>query len=149
MKEPVDHILRPRLPWRLESDGAMTECGYNAAKLKTITRAEHAQRIKEFGSQRCMMLTCMTCSGTADRWASWDEDPRKALGREVEWEVTRWGTRDSHGVRLLDELLAIAALIAAHPEEFAKLLADLNARRQWNDEKSKSRPKPVRPGRTL
>lgn len=33
MKEPVDHILRPSLPWREAS--AMTECGLNAASVKT------------------------------------------------------------------------------------------------------------------
>mgnify|MGYP001599520162 CR=1 FL=1 len=37
MKEPVDHVLRPRLPWRSPSDPAITECGYDASKVKTIT----------------------------------------------------------------------------------------------------------------
>ncbi len=32
MKEPVDHILRPKLPWRT-GEGAITECGYDAAKV--------------------------------------------------------------------------------------------------------------------
>jgi hypothetical protein len=31
MKEPVDHILRPALPWRGD-EGAITECGYDANK---------------------------------------------------------------------------------------------------------------------
>ncbi len=39
VKEPVDHILRPRLPWRDGSEGAITECGYDATKVKTLTRS--------------------------------------------------------------------------------------------------------------
>ena len=52
MKEPVDHILRPRLPWRSESDPALTECGYNASSVKTLTREEFSARLKDWGQQR-------------------------------------------------------------------------------------------------
>jgi hypothetical protein len=127
MKEPVDHILRPRLPWRSESP--ITECGYDASKVKTITRERYESLKKEIGSQRCMMLVCMTCSQTAHRWASWDDDPRKAIGREVEWETSYRASE--RGERLKDELLAIAALINAHRAEFDQILADADARRQW------------------
>lgn len=36
MKEPVDHILRPQLPWR--TDAGITECGYDATKVAGIPR---------------------------------------------------------------------------------------------------------------
>jgi hypothetical protein len=51
MKEPVDHIVRPSLPWRSSTEPAVTECGYNAESVKTITRDELAARLKEYGEQ--------------------------------------------------------------------------------------------------
>jgi hypothetical protein len=62
MKEPVDHILRPNLPWRSPDEGAITECGYDASKVKTLTRAEFFKGQKDLGERRTAMLTCMTCS---------------------------------------------------------------------------------------
>jgi hypothetical protein len=141
MKEPVDHILRPRLPWR-DGDG-ITECGYDASKVKTLTRAEFFERVKELGQQRTAMLTCMTCSDTAKRWGTWDDDPRKALEREIQWEC-QW-RRDDRGVRLRDELLAIAALVDLHREEFDAHIAHTEQRRAWNEKKAAVSAKPVAP----
>ena len=136
MKEPVDHILRPRLPWRGD-EAAITECGFNAAKVKTLTRAEFFARRKELGSQRMAMLTCMTCSDTAGRWGTWEDDPRRALEREIIWE---WGggyrARQDRGERLKDELLAIAALIKAHRDEFDAAVTGIEQRREWLEKKS-------------
>lgn len=140
MKEPVDHILRPRLPWRAENDPALTECGCDAKQVKTLTRAEFAQRLKDMGQQRTALLTCMTCSQTAHRWSDWDEDPRKALGREVEWEAGWTARSGKRGHRLRDELLAIAALIEAHRDEFRALTANIEQRRNWLDRKAKRGP---------
>ena len=117
MKEPVDHILRPCLPWREAS--IVTECGYNATNVKTISREEFLVRLKEYGKQRTAMVTCMTCSNTAGRWGTWDDDPRQAIEREVSWENPRIRGR---GTALLDELKAIAEIIDLHPEEFKRLL---------------------------
>ena len=133
MKEPVDHIERPRLPWRDATEPSITECGYDASKVQTITRADFFQRRKDLGQQRAAMLTCMTCSQTAERWETWEKDPRKALEREITWECA-W--RSDRGQRLKDELLAVAALIAAHPDEFRMLLTDAEARRKWLERKT-------------
>jgi hypothetical protein len=107
MKEPVDHIVRPSLPWR-PAETAITECGYDASKVKALTRVEFFQRLKDMGQQRCAMLTCMTCSDTAKRWGTWEDDPRKAMDREIAWE---WGggyrARDDRGDLLKQELVAI------------------------------------------
>lgn len=131
MKEPVDHILRPRLPWR-NNDGAITECGYDASKVKTLTREEYLQRRKELGQQRCALLTCMTCAGTAQRHATWEQDPRLALRREIEWEAPGWrGAGDRNGTRLRDELLAIAALIEAYRDEFLDHIQLTERQREW------------------
>lgn len=136
MKQPVDHILRPRLPWRSEDDTALTECGYEASQVKTLTRPEFTARLKDMGEQRCALFTCMTCSQTAQRWSTWDEDPRKALDREIAWECA-WA-RSARGQRLKDELLAIAALIEAHPDEFRMLSTNIEQRRLWIDKKTKA-----------
>lgn len=132
MKEPVDHIIRPRLPWRPESDPGISECGYDATKIRTLTRAQFFSRLKEYGQQRTALFTCMTCMTTASRWGTWQDDPRLAIAREIEWESARWNqfardVTDRRGHRLRDELVAIEALIAAHPHEFQQLLA----RQDW------------------
>ena len=141
MKEPVDHIIRPQLPWR--TDAGITECGYDASKVKALTREEYFARVKELGQQRAAMLTCMTCADTARRWARWSDDPRKAVGREVEWECggSYW-SRTDRGTRLRDELLAIADLVASHREEFDAHIALTQQRRAWNEKKAAATNKP-------
>jgi len=141
MKEPVDHILRSRLPWRSD-EGAITECGYNATKVKTLTRAEYLQRVKDLGQQRSAMLTCMTCSDTIRRWKTWDEDPRAAMGREVEWEYG-WRASSDRGERLKDELIAISEIIDAHREEFDALIANRRQRQDWLARKAEFKRTPI------
>lgn len=149
MKEPVDHILRPRLPWRALED-ALTECGLDA-EAKTLTREEFRARLKELGKQRTAMLTCMTCMEANARWGHWADDPRQAMQREIEWEV-RWGREfKEHGQLLRDELTAIAAMIDAHRDEFESMVDTLKRRRDWIDQKKtaeaqRKRSKPREPG---
>jgi hypothetical protein len=150
MKEPVDHILRPSLPWR--SEPSITECGYDASKVKTLTRAEFLQRLKDYGKQRTALLMCMTCADTASRWGTWDDDPRKALNREIEWETRgSWYNHhgDDRGLRLRDELQAIAGLIAAHRDEFLAAVEAIEQRRDWNQKKEAHKHKPVERGPKL
>lgn len=130
MKEPVDHIIRPMLPWRAAAD-AITECGYDATEVKVITREEFRARLKDMGKQRTAILTCMTCSDTARNYALWEIDPRQAMAREIAWEA-RWG-RDIAGraQHLKDELFAIADLIEAHRDEFDGALDLVHQRREW------------------
>jgi hypothetical protein len=150
VKEPVDHIIRPLLPWRTD-EGAITECGYDASKVKALTREAYIARLKEFGRQRTAMLTCMTCAETATRWGTWETDPRAALGREIEWERggQYWARpRDDRGHRLADELAAIAALIEAHRDEFDAFIESNARRRDWLERKAliAKKPKPREPG---
>jgi len=130
------------LPWR--TDGGMTECGMNAAKVPTMTRDEFAARLKDLGQNRTAILTCWTCSDTARRWGTWEDDPRQALNREIQWEGARYQER---GHRLRDELVAIAALIETHREEFDAHVAHDEQRRQWIDRKNAiKRPVPKERG---
>jgi hypothetical protein len=142
MKEPVDHILRPTLPWR--ESAAITECGYDASKVKTLTRPEFFARLKEFGKRRAAMLTCMTCSDAAGRWGTWDDDPRVAVQREIEWErgSAYWRERNDRGQRLKDELLAVASLIESHKDEFLDTIETNAKRRYWLERKAEHERKP-------
>ena len=81
------------------------------------------------------MVTCMTCMQTASQWPTWDDEPRKALEREITWEC-RWRS-GKHGHRLKDELLAIETLIAHNREEFDDLLTALRERQEWLERKSR------------
>lgn len=138
MKQPVDHILRPQLPWR--DQPGITECGLDASKISTLSREEYFDRLKDMGQQRCSLFTCMTCADTARRWGPWDDDPRKAIEREIAWETGyRRGPKE---FLLRDELTAIAALIETHSEEFARLVEDHKQRREWlklKDERQRAR----------
>lgn len=121
MKEPVDHILRPQLPWR--DDPGMTECGYDASKVATLTRDQYRDRVKDFGRHRAAMMTCMTCSGTYERWARWEDDPRRCIGLEVEWECgSSYYQNADRGWRLHDELVAIAAIVKENRTAFDRRL---------------------------
>lgn len=86
------------------------------------------------GKQRAAMLTCMTCAQTAERWGTWDTDPRRALEREIQWEAG-W-SRANRGQQLRDELLAIAALIEAHRDEFDTTLTTIQQKRAWIEQKN-------------
>lgn len=142
MKEPVDHILRPTLPWRSPDDGAITECGYDASKVSTLTREQYFARLKDYGQQRTALCTCMTCANTAQRWGTWDDDPRLAIEREIQWEQPQYRRfKDQRGQRLRDELVAIEAIIRQHPELFAAIVAEQERRREWNAKKDEAKRK--------
>ncbi len=135
MKEPLDHIERPRLPWRSPDEPTVTECGYDASKVKTLTRKQYIERQKEYGEQRTALFTCMTCIQAARSWPTWKHDPRKALEREITWEC-RWRS-GKHGQRLKDELIAIESLISNHRDEFESLLTMNTQRQDWIARKGK------------
>jgi hypothetical protein len=145
LKEPVDHILRTSLPWRAPDAGTITECGYDASQVKSITRGQFFQRSRDLGSRRTAMLTCMTCADTAGRWGTWEDDPRMAIEREIMWEGNGRYSRDDRGQRLKDELLAIADLIEAHRGEFEASIALREQRRDWLEKKEALEKKPKPP----
>lgn len=149
MKEPVDHILRSQLPWRPPGAG-LTECGYDSTKVRTLTREQYFARLKEYGDRRTSILTCMTCSDTARRWATWEQEPRQAMEREIAWEgayVRQYDARtisrdNGRGQLLKDELLAIADLIEAHRDEFDASVLARQQRRDWLAKKEAVRKPP-------
>jgi hypothetical protein len=140
MKEPVDHVLRPQLPWR-STDTAITECGYDASKVKTISRGELIARFKDLGEQRTSILTCMTCLDTSRRWAGWDVDPRQAIEREISWEARGRYSDDGPRLTLYYELLAIAELVETHRAEFDETIDRLKGRAAWQATKAEAQKK--------
>lgn len=111
--QPLAHVLRPNFPWR---PADRTECGKPIADYALIwTRAELTAHVKEHGKQRTAFMVCMTCADTSSRWKDWAGDPVDVMAREF-----YGGRRDE---RLHDELLAVAALIEAHRDEFDEFLA--------------------------
>ena len=140
MKEPVDHILRPSLPWRLNSEGAITECGYDASKVKTLTRTEFFQTRKRprQAANRHAHLHDVRRYGA--QVGNVEDDPRLALQRELEWEFRY--RRNDRGVRLRDELTAISGLVEKHKDEFLSLISEIENRRAWLEKKEALKDKP-------
>lgn len=117
MKEPVDHVERPVLPWRPED--RRTECGKPIGQFppeRILTRDAVIARGREIGKTRTYMTVCVTCLQTAERHEPWDLNPAAVVARWAQASTWRW---DEEDVSLLNrELRAIAALVAEHREEF-------------------------------
>lgn len=117
-KPDPEHVVRGNsFPWRPPEDG-LTECGLEVTGRKVITKDELVQKERVQGKTRAAMTTCITCAQTATRYRSWDQDPVDAVRREV------LGMR-RHEQRFKRELWALAALAAAHPEQFQGFLSGL------------------------
>jgi hypothetical protein len=114
-KLSIDHVARGPLPWRgIE----LTECGLPVARHPVITYDSYIARLNEWGKQRTLFTVCRTCATTAANYKPWDEDPISVIRREA--ERCGWFARDDDEGRdlFVRELRALAALAAAHPEEF-------------------------------
>lgn len=145
MKEPVDHVARSILPWRPE-EATLTECGLVAASYPTITREAYFARLKDLGQTRTAMLTCVTCAETIRRWKPWQDDPVDAMKRETE---KYWGGRQGLQAEKWEafrrELLAIAALIAQHREEFDAHVTALGDVVELDEARKARQSRPRRP----
>lgn len=120
--EPMAHLPRPSLPWR--EGQPLAECGLRTEGLPLITRAEVLARVRRGGRQQAFRSVCATCWETANRWSDWEHDPLDAMAREV----SPVGGRRTP--LILEELLALAELARAHPEEFQALVDDLHVTRR-------------------
>lgn len=117
------HILRAVPPYRRygPSRAAYTECGRQAsARCETITRAEAAARIREHGRAAMVAQVCVTCARRSDAYSGidWEDNPAALVARDAD------SSTELHEL-IVDELRAMAALVAAHPEEFTRELAHL------------------------
>jgi hypothetical protein len=121
---PLDHILRPPLPWQTDRP-ALTECGRRVNDVgASISSEEFIARVRKLGQQRTSMTTCMTCYNRAAigyrQGENWDRNPGAIIARAYE------RVRFSKDAEVLNrELRAIAMLVEAHRPEFLELVAGL------------------------
>lgn len=122
--DPVTHIARTALPWRDDALGR-TICGHPVSQFadgRVINLRDAHAAVRRLGQQRFALLHCMTCASNAFRWAEWDDDPVARMERELSGGA--FGKREPIVVH---ELRAIAALIAAHEDEFRSIVGSLAA----------------------
>lgn len=118
----LEHVARPVPPWRNE---VLTECGLpEEHERQVISREQFRDKMRRLGQQRSAMTTCMTCWHTAQRWEDWMMCPSDVMRRELMALQGAKG-RGAKNERLNAELRAIAALIAAHREEFDAYVSGL------------------------
>lgn len=118
-KEPLAHIIRPVLPWRVSAD--TTECGRRIVDVATAVPLPEAQAIwKRHGKQRAAFLLCSTCVSTANRYGHdyMKDDIAKVLQREINWQGNE---------RLNAELRALGLLVEAHRDEFDAAVSGLGS----------------------
>jgi hypothetical protein len=145
----LDHLVRHLPPWRAHED-AVTECGRPVTEVQSIATVDEIRaRIKRVGQARAAFTVCMTCADRI-RWVkSWEQDPISVLARDIkrvgeaetghvprDGDGQRLSRRHAERAALTAELRALAALAAAHPDEFRGYITglasatDLTARRQ-------------------
>jgi hypothetical protein len=141
--EPLEHVLRAAPPWR---DGAvLTECGrLPGPETPVLSLEDFVRKVKALGKTRTSMTTCITCWTTAARWQAsrWETDPVGVMVREIDRArtVVPGQVRDNPAARLFrDELVALAELAARHHEEFAGLVAGVQAAPRLAEARQKRR----------
>ena len=129
--QPGFHVVRESVPWRA---GKITECGQPVTEdCAVITAEDLAGRVAAFGAARTGYIVCPDCWATADGAPRWHADPVGVLAREVHSAQAR---DESGADQLRTELLAIAAVIDAHPVEYGHAVqsfaatVDLGGRRR-------------------
>lgn len=138
-REDLFHVKRgSTFPWR-DPDDLETECGRLVIDVPSVSRDEMRRKIAHLGIQRASLSSCMTCLHTAQRHRDWEKDPVDTMRREV--------TGRRHDQQLRTELLAIAALIDNHRDEFQAYLdglseaVDLTRRRQESKVRKARQPR--------
>lgn len=122
-KTRLFHIARATVPWR---DDELTECGRPLAGLPVvITRADYLERNPANpGRYQLLADGCRVCQETAIKYRSWSAKPTDVLARACETELFVRTARVGSFGRLDQELLALAALVDRHRDEY-RLLLDL------------------------
>jgi hypothetical protein len=138
MKEELDHVLRPSLPWR---EMNVTECGLDQAGRNVLSNEEFIARCKEYGQQRTAMVTCMTCLNTVQRWYRHGEGLTARVGREIDRVGGKWGLALTDGGQLDNEFKALQLLIEAHRAEFDETVATLNGATSLDQARAAKRAK--------
>lgn len=116
-----DHVVRATVPWRSDQ---LTECGRPLSDVAAVISADELDsRITKFGEARAAFTVCTMCWPTAVGAPRWDADPVAVLDRETRRAQRAPGRREHQQLRT--ELLAIAALIDAHRQEYGSTIQGL------------------------
>ncbi len=116
----LDHIARAMVPWH--DPATKTECGSDIDDVASvITRDELVAKVNREGQQRALYSTCQTCLSTARNHPEWKQDPVAVMERH--FTHMKWDTSPDRR----REVLAIAALIENHRDEFHAIQRDLAA----------------------
>jgi hypothetical protein len=138
------HIVRDPIPW--ETGEPLTECGHAASEMaRIVTREQVRDRVRVIGSQRAHYEFCMTCTQTADRWSTWEQDPLNCLHRLPN---SYYGSeRSARGKLLRSELRAVALVVRAHWDEYLATLEQVRGTSSLTDARIARRRRAGRIGR--
>lgn len=114
--QPLKHLPLEVPPWsRLE----LTVCGRMRDDVAAMTTVDEATaRIKRDGKQRAYASLCMTCIGRVHS-LTWETNPQETTFYWVQKADSYHGAKNPIRNLVLAELKALAALVRAHPDEWA------------------------------
>ena len=119
MDEPLEHIVRPGPPWATTKP--KTECGRLLNDVAAWIGYETlVAKVKKQGKTRAAMTTCMTCWTVLHyKPRSWSEDPSQIMAGHITKAIRA-------DIPIINrELLALAALVQAHHDEYVHLVRGL------------------------
>ncbi len=119
---PKTHLLRSKPPWREGLDFSI--CGRAAEKCARIIDPGDLDPAARAAAVRCAIWRkdeppaglCAVCCDRLRYSATWAADPVAVVAIDTDIYA------DCRGDALRTELRALAALVAAHPDEFRELL---------------------------
>lgn len=115
---PLRHLQRMAPPW---ADQHRTVCGRPLSDVASVVSWDEAKSlVTKHGRKRAMFLFCQTCLSqerVAERDTSWEANPVAVTADYA--SRARWSKDDPARA----ELLALAELVAAHPDEYAEAVA--------------------------
>ena len=115
--EPLEHVARVLIPWSTRP--GLTECGRKLNDVAAvIDLPAFVAKYNRLGKTRMAMTTCMTCWARLQYGSHyWEKHPAEVLNRDL-------GRYEERAV-ITAELLALAALVEAHRQEYDDLVAGL------------------------
>lgn len=125
---PLRHLRRIAPPWAAED---YTVCGRPIADVARVAEYDEAKAlVAKWGQGRARFLFCSTCISRHDYKGAgpgrWDGNPAKITS---DWAGRSTWSQAPLYAQTRAELLALADLVSAHPEEYA-----VNINGRLNDE---------------
>lgn len=119
--EPLKHLHRDMPPWTTQAE-AVTECGRPMSDVAAhSTYDEAAAFIAKHGKRRAAFAFCQTCMERTRYRADWINHPEEIVSRWVAGH-SQWNREPDPARPTVRHIHALAALVAAHPQEYAALI---------------------------